>query len=48
MVVSNPCAKSERPKKNEFTAGFYSKEELNQLMKVAKDDQIYVAIALAS
>ena len=48
MVVSNPCAKSERPKKNEFTAGFYSKEELNQLMKIAKDDQIYVAIALAS
>ena len=48
MVITNPCAKSERPKKNEFTAGFYSKEELNQLMKIAKDDQIYVAIALAA
>lgn len=48
MVLTNPCAKSERPKKNEFTAGFYSKDELNKLLKVAKDDQLYVPITLAS
>lgn len=48
MVIANPGAKSERPKKNDFTAGFYSKEELNQLLKVAKDDQLYVPITLAA
>ena len=48
MVTANPCAKSQRPKKNAYYAGFYSKEELNQLLKVAKDDQLYVPITLAS
>ena len=48
MVTANPCAKSQRPKKNAYYAGFYSKEELNQLLKVAKDDQLYVPITLAA
>lgn len=48
MIITNPCAKSERPKKNEYTASFYSKDELNTLLKVAKEDQIYVPISLAA
>ena len=48
MIITNPCAKSERPKKNEYVASFYSKEELNTLLKIVKEDQLYVPIALAS
>lgn len=47
IIPFNPCDKADRPKKNQFIAEYYSKEELMTLLEIAKDDSLYIVIVLA-
>lgn len=47
LIIANPFDKVTRPKKNEFQGSFYSKEEMQKLLELAKDDPIYTAIMVS-
>ena len=48
MITSNPADKIERPKKNEYIADFYSKQELERLFEVVKGDPVEFGVILAA
>ena len=47
LIIANPFDKVTRPKKNEFQGSFYSKDEMQKLLELTKDDPIYPAILIA-
>ena len=48
LIKSNPADKVERPKKNDYTASYYTKEELEVLFEVSKGDPLELPIILAA
>ena len=44
IIPSNPADRVERPKKNKFTAGHYSPEEVATLLEATSDDPLNIAI----
>lgn len=47
IIAYNPVSRVKPPKSQKFTGGFYSVEQINQLLKVAKGDALEVVILLA-
>ena len=47
LIIANPFDKVTRPKKNEFQGSFYSKEEMQQLLEIAKNDVLYPVIVIS-
>lgn len=48
LIDVNPADKVDRPKKNEFTGNFYSKDEMNALFDAARGSKIEVAVMLTA
>ena len=48
MIESNPFDKIERPRKNKFRGSFYSEDELQTLLRLTKDDPMYIVILLSA
>jgi len=48
MIESNTFDKVERPRKNKFRGSFYSEEELQTLLRLTKDDPMYIVILLSA
>lgn len=48
LISENAADKVDRPKKDKFLAGFYSKEELMRLFEATKDDSMAIVIQLAA
>ncbi|MGI6169604.1 MAG: site-specific integrase [Christensenellales bacterium] len=48
ILVYNVMDKVDAPKKNDFVANHYSKEEALKLLEVAKDDPIYLPVLLCT
>lgn len=48
LISENAADKVDRPRKDKFLAGFYSKEELSHLFEATKDDSMAVVIQLAA
>lgn len=48
MLESNPVDKVELPKLEKYKANFYSKEELNKLLEVFKDDRMELVVHIAA
>ena len=46
LIDVNPADKVDRPKKNEFTGNFYSKDEMNALFDAVRGSKIEVAVML--
>ena len=44
LIDVNPADKVDRPKKNEFTGNFYSKDEMNALFDAVRGSKIEVAV----
>jgi len=44
IIPSNPADRVDRPKKNKFTAGHYSREEVATLLEATSDDPLNIAI----
>ena len=47
LISSNPFDKVTRPKKNEFQGSFYTKEEMQELLELSKNDLIYTAVMVS-
>lgn len=47
LIDVNPADKVDRPKKNEFTGNFYSREEMNALFDAVRGNKIEVPVMLA-
>ena len=48
LIDVNPADKVDRPKKNEFTGNFYSKDEMNALFDAVRGSKIEVAVMLTA
>ena len=48
LINVNPADKVDRPKKNEFTGNFYSKDEMNALFDAVRGSKIEVAVMLTA
>lgn len=48
IIPSNPCDQADRPKKNQFMAGYYSVDELRELLELTADDPMQIVILLAA
>lgn len=48
LIKSNPADKIERPKKNDYTASYYTGDELTVLFEVSKGDPLELPIILAA
>lgn len=48
LIATNPADKVDRPRKNDFTASFYSKEEMNQLFAACEGTLIEVPVKMAA
>ncbi len=48
LIINNPADKVTLPKKNIFTASFYSQKELNTLFEKSKNDPLNLVILLAA
>lgn len=48
LIGVNPADKVDRPKKNEFTGNFYSKDEMNALFDAVRGSKIEVAVMLTA
>lgn len=48
LIDVNPADKVDRPKKNEFTGNFYSKDETNALFDAVRGSKIEVAVMLTA
>lgn len=48
MILSNPAAKVERPRKEKFEAGFYNAQEMEQLFEVVRGDPVEFGVILAA
>ena len=48
LIDVNPADKVDRPKKNEFTGNFYSREEMNALFDAVRGNKIEVPVMLAA
>lgn len=48
LIPTNPADKVERPKKNDFKGSFYSAEEIQTLLEVAKGTKLEIPVLLAS
>lgn len=48
LIKSNPADRIERPKKQDYTASYYTDEELAKLFKAAKGDPLELPIVLAA
>ena len=48
LIDVNPADKVDRPKKNEFTGNFYSKDEMNALFDAVRGSKIEVAVKMLS
>jgi len=48
MIPYNPADRVTLPKKQEFHANFYNAEEVNTLLSVFKNEEMYTAVLLAS
>ena len=48
LIQSNPADKVDRPKKNKFIAGYYRKEELEELFEATKDDPYSLIIQMTA
>ena len=48
LIDVNPADKVDRPKKNEFTGNFYSREEMNALFDAVRGNKIEVQVMLAA
>ena len=48
LIDVNPADKVDRPKKNEFTGNFYSREEMNALFDAVRGNKIEIPVMLAA
>ena len=48
LIAVNPADKVDRPRKNEFTGSFYSKEEMNALFDAVKGSKVEIPVLLAA
>lgn len=48
LIDVNPADKADRPKKNEFTGNFYSKDEMNALFDAVRGSKIEEAVMLTA
>jgi len=48
MIPKNPADKVDKPKKNTFVAGHYSKEEMKTLFEAISDDPLQIVVAIAA
>ena len=48
LIKSNPADRIERPKKQDYTASYYTDEELNKLFEASKGDPLELPIVLAA
>ena len=48
LIAVNPADKVDRPRKNEFTGSFYSKEEMNALFDAVKGSKAEIPVLLAA
>ena len=48
LIAVNPADKVDRPKKNEFTGNFYSREEMNALFDAVRGNKIEIPVMLAA
>jgi len=44
IIPSNPADRIDRPKKNKFTAGYYTQDEVATLLEATSDDPLNIAI----
>jgi len=45
MILSNPCERIERPKKEAFQGSFYSNDEMNKLFEAVKGQRIELGVS---
>lgn len=48
LLIANPADKVELPKQEKFRASFYTKEEINQLLKVFEGDRMELVVNIAA